>query len=55
MEPIAYVLISVFGIPTITYVFWAGRKLGIIETKVKNIESDIIEIKETVNKIRNGE
>lgn len=54
MEPIAYILISVFAVPLIVGIFWSGKKLGVIETKVKNIEGDINDIKEDVKAIRNG-
>ncbi len=61
MDPIAYILISVFAVPFLFGVFWSGKKLGVIETKVKNtegdvkdIKEDIIGIKKDVKAIRNG-
>ncbi len=54
MDSIAYILISVFAVPLIVGVFWGGKKLGIIETKVKNIEGNIKDIKDDINAIRNG-
>ena len=54
MDPVIYILISVFAVPLILGIFWGGKKLGVIETKVKNIEGDIGDIKKDINAIRNG-
>lgn len=54
MEPVDYAIFSAYAIPLISVIFWAGKKLGIIETKVKSIEGDITGIKKDINAIRNG-
>ena len=33
MDPVAYILISVFAIPFLLGIFWSGKKLGVIADK----------------------
>ena len=54
MEPGDYAILAAYVIPLVGVIFWSGKKLGTIETKVKNIEGDIIGIKKDIKFIRNG-
>jgi len=54
MEPIIYLVGSIYGVTIVSAIFWGGYEIGSMKTNLKNIQEDVTEIKADIKLIKNG-